>query len=278
MIIWLASYPKSGNTWVRFFLKSYFNLTNSSITLEAKKEDRFHILNFPNLKFMKEKNIKYSDFGEIVKNWNSMQNIINLNNKTNFLKTHNALCTIGNHSFTNSKNTIGAIYIIRDPRDVVLSHADHFGLSLDESVECILSSTHQELPEDGDGNNFALSLMGSWSDHYNSWKAYKAREIIIIRYEDLINNPFDTFLRIVTYLNKIRNFEIDINKVKSSIEEVKFENLQNMEKNEGFAEKGKGKKFFRSGKVGGWKNELKADLIKKIEGKFSKEMKELGYL
>ena len=278
MIIWLASYPKSGNTWVRFFLKSYFNDANSNITLETKKNDKFQIINFPNLKFMKERKIDYLNFKEIVKNWDEMQDYINLNKKINFLKTHNALCTLGKYKFTTSKNTIGSVYIVRDPRDVVISYADHFGQSLDESVDSILSSTHQEFPKDDNGKHFALSLMGSWADHYNSWKSYKGREIIIIKYEDLINNTYETFLKIINYLNKIGNFGVNTNKIKFSIEEVKFENLQNMEKKEGFAEIAQGKKFFRSGKVGNWRKELRTDLIKKIEEKFYKEMKELGYL
>ena len=72
MIIWIASYPKSGNTWVRFFLKSYFNNYNSNITLAPKIYDNFKIQNFPNIFFMKERNVNYLNFQEIVKNWKNM--------------------------------------------------------------------------------------------------------------------------------------------------------------------------------------------------------------
>jgi len=278
MIIWIASYPKSGNTWVRFFLKSYFNNYYSNITLAPKIYDNFKIQNFPNIFFMKERNVNYLNFQEIVKNWKNMQDYINLNNKTNFLKTHNALCTIKNYPFTTSENTSGGIYVVRDPRDVVISYADHFGTSLEEAVDRILSSEHNENPIDENGKSFILSLMGSWADHYNSWKSYKKRKILIIKYEDLIDNTFKTFLKIIEYLNKIQKTPVDIDKIKYSIEEVKFENLKKMESKEGFVERGKGRAFFRIGKAGNWRKELETRLVKKIEEKFSKEMKDLGYL
>ena len=59
-----------------------------------------------------------------------MQNFLNLNKKINFLKTHNAMCTINGHAFTNLTNTIGGIYIVRDPRDVLLSYANHFQVDM----------------------------------------------------------------------------------------------------------------------------------------------------
>ena len=67
------------------------------------------------------------NFDKIAKNWLTLQDIINLNNKLNFLKTHNGNFNINNFPFTNTENTIGGIYIVRDPRDVVLSNANHFG-------------------------------------------------------------------------------------------------------------------------------------------------------
>ena len=118
-----------------------------------------------------------------------MQEFLNLNNKINFLKTHNAMCTINNYPFTNSKNTLGAIYIVRDPRDIVVSYADHFQVSHKEIVENIFSSEHGEAPTK-DGKSYNLSIMGTWSDHYNSWKNYVGRKIIIIKYEDLISKPY----------------------------------------------------------------------------------------
>ena len=277
MIIWLASYPKSGNTWVKFFLKSYFSSTNKELSLKTHIDDEFKIETFPTLNLLKENKIDYLKFENIVKNWINLQNFLNLNNKINFLKTHNAMCTINGHAFTNFKNTIGAIYIVRDPRDIVLSYANHFQVDNETAVKHMMDSKNGEFKNDG-SNNFHRSLMGSWSDNYNSWKNYKGRELIIVKYEDLINNTFASFSRIVNYLNKINKTPFDENKIKISINKSSFENLRKLEEKEGFEEKGKGLFFFRKGKIGAWKHDLDKNLIREVENKFGKEMRELGYI
>ena len=243
MIIWLASYPKSGNTWIRYFLKSYFNSPNKKLTLKPEINDNFYSESFPNIYLLKDMKINYSNFANIVKNWIPMQNFINLNNKTNFLKTHNAMCTINNYPFTNTNNTLGAIYIVRDPRDIVASYAEHFQISHKEMVENMFSSEHGEAPIK-DGKSYYSSIMGTWSDHYNSWKNYKGRKIIIIKYEDLISKTYETFSKIIKYLNDINQITFDEKKIKFSIEQTNFQNLRKLEEKEGFIEKGKGNFFF----------------------------------
>ena len=277
MILWLASYPKSGNTWVRYFLKSYFNSSDKNFSLDAKKNDDFSSTTFPNPIMLKEMNIDYFNFKNIIKNWVSMQDAINLNNKTNFLKTHNAMCTINNYPFTNTKNTLGGIYIVRDPRDIVASFADHFQISHEEVVENMMSPQYGEFPEEN-GKNYYLTMFGTWSDHYNSWKSYNGRKIMIVKYEDLVSKTYKTFSNIIKYLEDINIITFDEKKIKFSIEETSFANLRKLEEKNGFIEKGKGSFFFRKGKVGSWKQELNKKLVKKIEQKFNKEMLELGYI
>ena len=206
-----------------------------------------------------------------------MQDFINLNNQNNFLKTHNAMCSINNYPFTNISNTLGAIYIVRDPRSIVASYADHFQLNHKEVVENMFSSEHGEAPII-DGKSYYNSIMGTWSDHYNSWKTYKGRKVIIIKYEDLISKTYETFSKIIKYLNEINGTIFDEKKIKFSIEQTSFINLRKLEEKEGFVERGKGDFFFRKGKIGSWKHELSVDLVKKIEQKFRKEMLELGYI
>ena len=121
MIIWLASYPKSGNTWLRMFLKSYFLKSDEKFTLDGSILDSFKPQGFPEQKILDHLKIDYSKFEEIAKNWEAMQDYINLNKRTNFIKTHNAMCTVGTHKFTSLRNTKGAIYLVRDPRDVLVS-------------------------------------------------------------------------------------------------------------------------------------------------------------
>ena len=105
MIIWLASYPKSGNTWLRSFLTNYLNKNTSNFNFNLLDQ----IMKFPRLELFDELNVNCNKFEEIVKNWINMQEFINLKQEFTYLKTHNAMCTINNYPFTNKLNTIGFI-------------------------------------------------------------------------------------------------------------------------------------------------------------------------
>ena len=280
MIIWLASYPKSGNTWVRLFLKSYLSKNKEKFNINQKPNDDFKINRFPNNKILKEMQIDSDNFFEIAKNWITVQEKINLNNGLNILKTHNAMCTINESKFTNKDNTSGAIYIVRDPRDVAVSFSYHLGITLSEMVDLMINEEHLISEKDFvlEKKEAGSTFLSSWSNHYNSWKNYNLSKILIIKYEDLVKKTFEKFYEIISYLNKIEKIEINEKNISNSIEITKFENLQNLEKKYGFEETTLSKTFFREGKIGSWKQELNKDLSKKIEKYFEKEMRELNYL
>ena len=270
MIIWIASYPKSGNTWVRSFLSNYFTKNESFNFSQLKK-----ILKFPRRGLYKDLNINFKDFKNIAANWITMQEYINLQNEIVYLKTHNAMVTINNSKFTDSKNTLGFIYLVRDPRDVLLSYSSHLDISAEETfklMEFDLSFEVSTYDQD-----FKDVILGSWASNYNSWKSFKSVTGLIIKYEDLITKTETSFFKIINYLNKINNLKIDTDKIKSCINNTSFNALKNLEADKGFSEKGKNT-FFRKGKIGDWKENLDPKIAKKIEAKFSKEMKELGYL
>ena len=283
MIIWIASYPKSGNTWVRMFLRSYFLPDGKSFSINSKGSDAFEVLNFPETKILQELNIDFNKFENIVKNWVSIQDYINLNNKTNFLKTHNGNFTINNYPFTNTDNTAGGIYIVRDPRDVAVSMSHHSNMNNESVVEYLITNQHEIAHIDKNSkkekqDSFKKSIMGTWSMNYLSWKSYKGRKIHFVRYEDLINDTKNEFLKILEYLKNIVNFNIDEQKLNKAIIETSFENLSNMELKNGFIEQSWEKNFFRKGKIGDWKESLDNKLSKKIEDTFYKEMEYLGYI
>ena len=277
MITWIASYPKSGNTWMKLFLKSYFSSENKSFSINSKTDDFFNIETFPVSKKFNELNIDYKNFADIAKNWINMQSLINLNNKNNYIKTHNAMCSINNQNFTDNENTLGAIYIVRDPRDIAVSYSAFLDLKLDETINFMLSPSCYE--EDIFENvRYKKSIMGNWAYHYNSWKNYNSREVIIIKYEDMLNDPKMTFLKVLTFLNKIDNIKINKQKMAKAIDQTTFKNLQELEEKEGFDENPSNKSFFRKGKEGEWKKILDKDQQQRIEKEFKNEMKELGYL
>ena len=280
MIIWLASYPKSGNTWVRLFLKSYLSDDIKEFSINQKRDDEFKIERFPNIKIFKDMQMNYDNFFEISKNWITIQDRINLNNKLNILKTHNAMCTVNKNKFTNKENTLGAIYIVRDPRDVAVSFSYHMGKTLTEIVNNMIDKEYLISESDfmTEKKVSGSTLLSSWSNHYNSWKNYNSIKSIIIKYEDLIRNTADNFYEIVLYLNKLYGTKVDEKKILKSIELTNFKNLQSLEKEHGFEEITISKTFFREGKIGSWKKKLDEKLSKKIENEFKNEMIELGYL
>jgi len=278
MIIWLASYPKSGNTWLRMFLRAYFLPKDKKFSINEEGNDDYEAKAFPNIDLLKENEINYNKFEEIVKNWINLQIFINLNNKINFLKTHNGNFNINGYPFTNSKNTIGGIYVVRDPRDVVLSLSNHFNITYEQAFNNMNNMQNYEFYDKNLTNGFRNSIMGTWSSNYNSWRYYQEKKIHLVKYEDMIKKPENTFLEILKYLNLFLSFNIDENKIKEAIKDTSFQNLKEMENKDGFKELGSGDKFFRKGIIGDWEQTLNPQMIKNIETNFQKEMRELDYI
>ena len=131
MIIWLSSYPKNGNTWLRSLISAYY-YTNDGLFLGDKNLQK--IQQFPTKKFLENFDYSLKKPGDTIKYWIEAQKKINLDNKIRFFKTHNALVKIGQNDFTNRKNTLGGLYIVRDPRNVLDSMSRHFQISHDKAL------------------------------------------------------------------------------------------------------------------------------------------------
>ena len=279
MIIWLASYPKSGNTWVRSFLSAYYYSSDGKFTFELLKK----IKQFPSKEFFDRKLLSVDEASQ---NWLIAQKKIKDRKKICFLKTHNVNGAFKGNSFTTTEFTAGAIYIVRDPRNVLSSMMNHYSLNESDALKMI-NSIYRNLKDENDENNYAsYSFISSWSNNYNSWKISKNFNILLIKYEDLENDTYNTFSKIVNFTNNIikKESKIDENKFKLALETTNFEVLQKKEEYEGFDEavysskEGKTKPFFNLGRKNNYKNLLKPETSKVIEGLFEKEMKELGYL
>ena len=277
MIVWIASYPKSGNTWIRSFLCSYFflDLDKESFSFDVLR----HMPVFPNKKLFNAFGSNPKNLQELAKSWIQVQKKINLNKKVNFLKTHNAFGNFKKHHFTDKINTLGAIYIVRDPRDVLVSYSKHMKKSISETLRLIQDDNHIGFLEDKEG--VIGDIRGSWSQHYNSWKNFNIREKLIIKYEDLIEDPFNNFLKAINYLNRLIGLKVDEENIKKCIKITSFNNLQNLEKTTGFKEKLTNHSdvpFFNTGKVKQWQKVLDKETINIVEKKFAKEMSELNYI
>ena len=284
MIIWLASYPKSGNTLVRALLSSYFFSKDGIFNFKLIK----NIKQFPNAGLFENLGIDIGNDKEVVKNYIKAQESINQKNSIQFLKTHSYLFNIDNNPFTDLNNTLGAIYIVRDPRNVVTSNAHHYNISIEESLLRMTSSVHYggDIKSKHEADR-AKVYLGSWSSNFNSWKSFESvGKYLLIKYEELISNREETLLKILKYIHKLKkiNFVPDNKKLKNVLESTTFEKMKSEEEKEGFSESRTNLKtnekipFFNLGPKNKWQNILKPKIIKKIENSFSVEMKELGYL
>ena len=277
-IIWISSYPKSGNTWMRYLIANYF--FNSERIFDQKIIKT--IKKFPIDDLIK----KISTKKELIENpyniskyWIKSQRLMKvIKGNVTFMKNHNALVSINRQDLTNENHSLASIYIVRDPRDVVISYAKYRNLSYDQSIEELCSKklfylidTKKDFP--------SIEILGSWKFNYTSWRdGVPNVPKIIVKYENLLENCYDHFYKVISFLSNILNFEINEDQIKFSVDISSFTNLKKNEDLNGFFESDGKSKFFRKGKSGNWKNVLSNSQIKYIEKELNSEMKFLGYL
>jgi hypothetical protein len=284
MFVWLASYPKSGNTLVRSLLASYFFSKDGICNFDLIK----NIKQFPKVALFEQLGLDIKNEKELIKNYIKVQESINKKNEVQFLKTHSYLFNIENNAFTDLNNSLGVIYIVRDPRNVVTSYANFLNISPMDAADHLIHTTQiGGNPLDNNLDERGITYTGAWNGNFDSWKSFKSQgKYLLIKYEDLITNKEETLKKILKFIHKLKNinFEINETKLKNVIESTSFENMKNLEKEKGFTEarinKETGEKilFFYLGQNNNWKKLLDLEIVKKIEKAFKKEMEELGYL
>ena len=284
-IIWIASYPKSGNTWARTILTSLFFTKDGKFNFEKLKS----ISIFENVeRFEFVKNINPADYKKLneletlSKYWIECQNRTEMNGDFIFFKTHHSCITyLKKFSFTNLENSIGLIYLIRDPRDVVISYAKHMGWNIDHAIKLMkkkgainyYSSKFEEK------RNKYPAVISSWDEHLESWQNLHVPKLII-RYEDLLENTKETLITIANFFQN--NYPIKFRNLNEKIDNIilttKFEVLKKHEQKHGFSESSKNSDFFRIGKKNQWEKNLTNKQVKSIEIAFAKQMREFNYL
>ena len=279
MIIWLASYPKSGNTFLRSLITSYIYSENGIFNFDLLKK----IKQFPTNEFFENLGIDVGNKNQVSRNYINAQMEINKNNKIIFLKTHSSFCKMFNkYNFTDLQNSLGVIYIVRDPRNVAMSFAHHNSKSVRNTIDLMINplATGNEL-------NQVETYLGSWNFHYNSWKVFKPmNKYFLLKYEDLIFDTKNSFKQVLNFINNNLEFPISIEdrKIEKVIDETKFSKMRDLEKKDGFHEAkindntGKVVPFFNLGPKNNWKKNLDEDFISIIEESFKEEMIELNYL
>ena len=275
-IIWLASYPKSGNTWFRVFLTNLLyeadnpaninDLAETSISSSRKVFDDYTGLSSSDLTFEEIDKLRPDVY--------RMQS--EESNELLFKKAHDKFYWVDkNQPLFPPEITKGAIYFIRNPLDVLVSFAYHSAKPVYKMISSINDSNYAFCDKNDKLQNQLRQILGSWSDHTISWISQNLIPIHIMRYEDMVNNTFNTFKQAVQFIG----LEKSDKQIKIAIAKSSFSVLSEQEKRDGFREKMiRTKSFFRKGQIGDWKNHLSEQEVEKIVFNNKEVMLKFKYL
>lgn len=271
-IVWLASYPKSGNTWLRAFLANY---TSSG-------EDPFDINRLPSFSFADMRVEPYerisgrpastltgADFNHLRPQVH--RRFAKAREGPVFVKTHSVLALMGNVPTITPEVTAGAIYVVRNPLDVVVSYAAHNALGIDTAIDLVCLDSFR-VPA---GSGQVPQFIGDWSAHVQSWRDAPGLPRVVLRYEDMVAHPATAFESVIAFLKLPR----DRRKLKRAIRNSAFPVLAAQESAAGFRERPPpAERFFRRGRSGGWRDALTPDQVARLVDHHRAMMTDLGYL
>jgi hypothetical protein len=272
----LASYPKSGNTWLRAFIDSLrsgaqdVNI-NGNMAGICPAADR--------AMFDQCTQLKSADLGlgEIV--WTRpdvWRRVVNTVPSPPWIKTHDALLQPHPKAAPMFPSDVigAAVYIVRDPRDVAISFAHHFAIDIDAAIECLADEQlfldlaqvppSQQLPQ----------FVSSWSKHVASWLDAPDIKRLVVRYEDMHAKPPATFGAVARFLG----LDASPDAIDRAMAASRFDLLRAQEDREGFRESDPTTvKFFRNGKAAGWRDVLTGVQVAQIARDHGEMMRRLGY-
>jgi hypothetical protein len=274
-LVWLASYPKSGNTWTRAFLSNLaVVMAGQSGGLDVNSIQRFSMgENFTQL--YKER-LEFTPTQEHHKEIAALRHevqrwIADQNEGLVFVKTHNGLVSDHGRTIINFAVTSGAIYIVRNPLDVAISLSHHMATTIDDAIET-MGKLDVETPTN---EKRVYEIWGSWSQHVESWTRKPHPAIYVMRYEDMLSGPERTFGGLAAHLL----LGPTPAQLALAIERSSFARLKGDEEKKGFVEKpDKAERFFREGRAGQWKEMLTPKQVDRIVKDHADQMKRFGYL
>jgi hypothetical protein len=274
-IVWLASYPKSGNTWTRHFLHSLLKVLHGETGAQSINAiGRFSSGEAGRWRYTRSagKEITAEDYAVIPTLRPKVQ--VELADEADgvaFIKTHNALLMDNGQPIINPAATAGAIYIVRNPLDVVISLSHHRGKSIDDTIDFIaFEGMRTEISD-----KQVYEIWGSWSEHVHSWTRVPHPAIYTMRYEDMLAEPAKTFGGLARHLK----MKPSATELQTALDLSSFENLQAEEKTFGFRERPEGatENFFRAGKADQWRDVLTPVQVEQIVASHRMQMEKFGY-
>lgn len=275
-MVWLASYPKSGNTWFRVFLSNLLsdssqavhinNLHLTSISSNRSIIDSYLGMHSAELDAEEVDNLRPQVYQELSQE----------SEGTVYIKTHEAwsLNSKGNPIFP-EEITMGVLYIIRNPLDVAISYSFHNNESIDSTIS-VLNDDISALCERKDRISIQTrQILSSWSNHVSSWIKKSKLPVHVLRYEDMLDNPLNAFKGAVDFLK----LEYGETEIMSAIKNSSFDKLRVMEETDGFKERAIDSEiFFREGRSNQWESQLSEVQINEIISHHQTIMKRFGYL
>jgi hypothetical protein len=270
-VYWVASYPKSGNTWVRAFLT-----TLVLGDLEPNYLDKVGLV-APNdngglyfQRFLRVP-INLASFQELATARPLAHRAIAADSKGFvFLKTHSMVVRHFGTPTITPDITAGAIYIIRNPLDVVVSYSEFRRRTIDETIQ-LLNESRRVLPRPVFAS---YQVSGSWSENVDSWTRRENKDLMVLRYEDMLLDPKKAFQRLVSFIGiQVREDEIS-----RAIERTSFGALKAIELRNGFKERPSSTEtFFRAGSSGQWRERLSRKQIAQVIRPNAAQMQRFGY-
>ncbi|MDH3665849.1 MAG: sulfotransferase domain-containing protein [Paracoccaceae bacterium] len=279
-IIWLASYPKSGNTWTRVFLANY--IFDRKEPMPINQVHRLGIGDSVEKTYRMAAQASGQPFVNMADYRQTLalrapvlRAIVNNDADVNFVKTHNRRTKAFGIELIPPALTRSAIYILRNPLDMVPSYARHFGLTHEETVAAIRRSDNSTAGAGGT----AAQFLGTWSEHVQSWARCRDFPVLVLRYEDLQADPAAAFTQVLKHIG----VPPDPERVARAIEFSSFDELRRQEDEHDFVERVSSERFFHSGQSGRWREgkwegALDPDLADRICRDHAKVMGRHGYL
>jgi hypothetical protein len=272
-LVWIASYPKSGNTWVRAFLHNYIRQTETpydinrltDLTAADINAERYHrydprpASNYTIADVQRMRRLVHRD-------------LTALDSTLVFVKTHNARLQVAGAPLITPEVTAGAIYIVRDPRDVAISYSRHRGRSVDDTIAFMAD------PEAATGgtDKKVYERFSAWSLHVHSWTSRPDPRVHVVRFETLVDAPAATFGRLIHWLGQDPQPE----RLDRAIRFSAFDELRAQEQAKGFKERvaESTTPFFGTGQPGHWRTVLSPAQQARIERDHGAMMQRFGYL
>ena len=270
-LFWIASYPKSGNTWLRIFLANY--LLGGDTPLSINKVGMLGLADGDARHYERANEGPY-DLADPTQTVSLRTKFLRQANhsgpKVALVKTHCFNSTINGTPLIPPQLSRGAVYVIRHPGDVAVSFASHYGLTLDEAI----ARMAEPRAVVGGSDGTALQFTSDWSSHVQSWAAGSTLKTHVVRYEDMHADPETAFGKVLIHLG----LRVDPQKMTRAIEHASFKELQSQEAAEGFIENTPHQpRFFRSGKSGGWRDKLSNSQMKRLYQVHGPVMAQFGY-